>query len=52
MKVFLATLLLRFEFAPVEGLKIKKWNSFVTRPFVQSIGSANPQLPLRLSRRA
>lgn len=54
MKTFLAALVLRFEFAPVEGVTIKKWNTFVTRPFVPGItepGVSPFQLPLHISKR-
>ncbi|KAF6766438.1 cytochrome P450 [Ephemerocybe angulata] len=51
MKVFLAAMVLRFEFKPVESASIKKWNSFVTRPYVEEIGRSKPQLPLHVSRR-
>lgn len=44
MKVFLVVLLSSFEFLPVEGVRILKGNSILTRPYVK--GEKGPQLPL------
>lgn len=46
IKIFIAALLPHFEFSPVEGIKISKFNSILTRPFVSGKWSAGTQLPL------
>ncbi|KAJ2913029.1 hypothetical protein MD484_g7385, partial [Candolleomyces efflorescens] len=52
IKIFLAHLVLRFDFAPVAGLKITKRNTFVTRPYTQIPGGCDkPEFPMRVSRR-
>ncbi|KDR85255.1 hypothetical protein GALMADRAFT_108155 [Galerina marginata CBS 339.88] len=46
MKVFIATLLPRFEFSPAANVKISKFNSILTRPFVSGKWSSGTQLPV------
>ncbi|KAF4623790.1 hypothetical protein D9613_002033 [Agrocybe pediades] len=48
IKIFLATLLPRFEFNPAEGIEISKFGSTLTRPYVQGKWSDGSQLPLRV----
>ena len=50
MKIFLATVLPNFNFAPVEGVAIARYNTVVTRPVVKGRRSKGPALPLTVSR--
>ncbi|EJD04362.1 cytochrome P450 [Fomitiporia mediterranea MF3/22] len=48
MKVFLASLVPHFEFAP--AAEIKKYNAIVTRPYIEDRFEHGPALPLRVSK--
>jgi cytochrome P450 len=49
MKIFISTLLPHFNFAPVEGVNIGRYNAIVTRPYVRSRYVDGPALPLMVS---
>lgn len=51
LKIVVATLISKFEFAPVEDIKISKYNCIITRPYVEGQWSEGTQLPLKISRR-
>jgi len=46
MKVFLVVLCSSFEFRPVKDVKINKYNSILTRPYVTGEWAAGAQLPV------
>ncbi|KAF8973810.1 cytochrome P450 [Flammula alnicola] len=46
IKVFIATLLPHFEFRPAEGVKIAKFSTILTRPYVAGKWSEGTKLPL------
>ena len=46
MKVFLVVLCSSFEFRPVKDIKINKYNSILTRPYVTGEWAAGAQLPV------
>jgi cytochrome P450 len=48
IKIFIASLLPHFEFSQVEDVKILKFNSILTRPFISGKWSSGTQLPLRI----
>lgn len=48
IKIFIASLLPHFEFSHPEDVKILKFNSILTRPFVSGKWSSGTQLPLRI----
>ncbi|THH12146.1 hypothetical protein EW145_g165 [Phellinidium pouzarii] len=48
MKVFIASLLPHFAFAP--AVEIKKYNAIITRPYVENNFEHGPALPLKVSR--
>jgi len=48
IKVFITLLLLNFAFSPLEDVKITKFNSILTRPFLSGKWAQGTQLPLRV----
>lgn len=48
MKCFIATLLPQFEFRPAEGVKVGKFNTIITRPYVSGKWSEGTQLPISI----
>ncbi|KAF8167846.1 cytochrome P450 [Crassisporium funariophilum] len=48
IKIFIATMLPQLAFSPVEGVKIVKFNSILTRPYVSGQWAAGTQMPLRV----
>lgn len=46
MKIFIATLLPTFTFAPAPGTEIRKHNSILTRPFIKDKWELGTRLPL------
>lgn len=50
MKMFLTTILPRFEFSPVDDVQISKCNSILTRPYITDKRGLGTQLPLRVKK--
>jgi len=50
MKIFLTTILPRFEFSPVDDVRISKCNSILTRPYITDKWELGTQLPLRVKK--
>ena len=46
MKIFLATLLPHFTFKPADGVKIVKYNSIVTKPYVSGKWELGMKMPM------
>ena len=48
MKAFIATMILRFEFCPAPDIRISKFNTMVTRPYVLGKWEEGTQLPISI----
>jgi cytochrome P450 len=46
MKAFIATIVPQFEFCPVEDIKISKFNTIITRPYVSGKWAEGTKLPI------
>jgi len=46
IKIFIASLVPHFDFSPAKDVKILKFNSILTRPFVSGKWNSGTQLPL------
>lgn len=52
IKIVVATLVSKFEFTPLEDVKIGKYSCIITRPYVEDRWEEGTQLPLKIIRRS